>query len=151
MPLESAPEPRNTRLVPVEPPRKRRMLDGSRSSLLWRHSTLEKCRSRPLPRSAVVACVRNSRSKNAGSCSSIYRHHLFLGSALLRACYARVHISIYVYIYIYIYIYIVDYYRHPQLEIVPDPEPNPFGSGMLLACLNRSMLGPDRLSPVWLK
>ena len=71
VPLESAPEPRNARLVPFEPPRKCRMLDGSRSSLLWRHSMLEKCRSRPLPRGAFVACVRNGRSKNAGTCSSI--------------------------------------------------------------------------------
>ena len=61
------PKPRNARLVLFEPPRKCRMLDGSHSSLLWRHSMLEKCRSRPLPRGAFVARVRNDRSKNAGS------------------------------------------------------------------------------------
>ena len=69
VPLESAPEPRNARLVTFEPPRKCRMLDGSRSRLLWRHNILEKCRSRPLPRGAFVAGVRNGRSKNDGSCS----------------------------------------------------------------------------------
>ena len=36
----------------------------------WRHSMLEKCRSRPLL-GAFVACSRNGRSKNAGSCLSI--------------------------------------------------------------------------------
>ena len=92
VPLESAPKPRNARLVPFEPPRKCRMLDGSRSSLLWRHSMLEKCRSRPLPRGAFVACVRNGRSKNAASCSSTIGT-FFLGCTLVRVWYARVHPS----------------------------------------------------------
>ena len=61
--------------------------------------------ARKVPLAPTAArCVRCLRSKwPLGECWLVfvyYRHHLFLGSTLLRACYARVHTSIYIYIYI---------------------------------------------------
>ena len=111
-------------------PRSRRMLDGCRSSLPWNRRMLDRCRSSH-PRTAecstvaaratpearkvsleptAVRCVRFLRSKwPLEKCCPLcvfYRHHLMLGSTLLRACYARVHTSTYIYIYVYI-IYII--------------------------------------------
>ena len=54
----------------------------------------------------AVRCVRCLRSKwPLEKCCLLFfhsRHQLLLGSALLRACYARAHTSIFIYIYIYI-------------------------------------------------
>ena len=59
--------------------------------------------ARKVPLAPIAArCVRCLRSKcPLQECWLVFvyhRHHFFLGSTLLRACYARVHISIYIYV-----------------------------------------------------
>ena len=113
-------------------PRSRRMLDGCRSSLPRNRRMLDGCRSshpgtaecstgaaRATPEArkvplepTAVRCVRCLRSKwPLEKCCLLFfhsRHQLLLGSALLRACYARAHTSIYIYIY-NIFIYVNDF------------------------------------------
>ena len=61
---------------------------------------LEPQHARKVPLEPTVRCVRFLRSQwPLEKCCPLfvfYRHHILLGSTLLRACYARVHTSIYI-------------------------------------------------------
>ena len=95
----ASPEPQNARRVPLEPALKPQ--NARRGPL---EPALEPQHARKVPlEPTAVRCVRFLRSKwPLEKCCPLfvfYRHHLLLGSTLLRACYARVHTSIYIYMY----------------------------------------------------
>ena len=113
--LQPAPEPQNARKVLLKPgpqPHARWPLEPARlapgsSRRSW--PALEQQHARKVPlETTAVRCVRFLRSKwPLEKCCPLfvfYRHHLLLGSTLLRACYARVHTSIYI-IYIFLILF----------------------------------------------
>ena len=95
----ASPEPQNARRVPLEP-----ALEPQNARRGPLEPALEPQHARKVPlEPTAVRCVRFLRSKwPLEKCCPLfvfYRHHLLLGSTLLRACYARVHTSIYIYTY----------------------------------------------------
>ena len=103
-PLKLAPEPQNARKVLLKPgpqpharwPLEPAQLAPGSSRRSWPALEQQHARKVPLEPTAV-RCVRFLRSKWAlEKCCPLfvfYRHHLLLGSTLLRACYAWVHTS----------------------------------------------------------
>ena len=92
----ASPEPQNARRVPLEP-----ALEPQNARRGPLEPALEPQHARKVPlEPTAVRCVRFLRSKwPLEKCCPLfvfYRHHLLLGSTLLRACYARVHTSIYI-------------------------------------------------------
>ena len=87
----ASPEPQNARRVPLEP-----ALEPQNARRGPLEPALEPQHARKVPlEPTAVRCVRFLRSKwPLEKCCPLfvfYRHHLLLGSTLLRACYARVH------------------------------------------------------------
>ena len=78
-------EPQNALGMPLE-------LGAARCSKSASRVTAARC----------VCCLRSKWPLRQSRHLFVYYHLIyFLGSALLRACYARVHIGLYIYIYIY--------------------------------------------------